>query len=496
MKISVEISRPDDIAWLEGMTKERRLDTLRNCVSIGRLALEQYQIHVDGSKHLEPLLEKFCTEMTESVERTLETVTDSVQSINQTKQELIQMSAGIHQQLAINTNTVMESVKTQQNITEKMMDPITSRIDKMNEEVEKIFSVKGTSNTKGKLGESLIAGHIQTAFPDYEILNMSNQAHEADYHLHTDFGKVLLEIKTYTASVNKDQIQKLYDDIDRTGMELAIFLSTTSGIVGKKHIGWEVYGKNRTIILFFPNSSLSPQGIIFSILFLRALAESGIQKETSDTFYKSEEEVHTMLQLFDELYSDLMYIGEKQTKLRFDIGSLKQQVDKLLDELYKQSFELELDQKRSLEKMYGSIKEKLSIRGKSIDCYQWIGNQMDISKWIESLSIKSDVLSLIFMFYERLQQIDGIRCCYETSSSRMLVVDGSTQKVLCECVLSKTKAEITFQLPKSFDGSISMKPRYESLKGSELLIPLSKAIECYDLIEHRIKQAKEGQLFI
>jgi len=496
MKVTVEINRPDDIAWLESMSKERRNDTIRNSITIGRLALEQYQVHIDGSKHLDPIIQQFRNEMSSVVDKTLESVTNSVQSIQQTKQELLSMSNGIHQQLAINTNTVMESVKTQQSITEKMMDPITSRIDKMNEEVEKIFSVKGTSNTKGKLGESLIAGHIQTAFPDYEVLNMSNQAHEADFHLNTDFGKVLLEIKTYTASVNKDQIQKMYDDIDRTGIELAIFLSTTSGIVGKKQIGWEVYGAKRTLILFFPNSGLSQQGIVFSILFLKALAESGIQKENSDTFYKSEEEVHTMLQMFDDFYSDLMYIGEKQTKLRFDIGSLKQQVDRLLDELYKQSFELELDQKRSLEKMYGAIKEKLSIRGKSLDCYQWISNQMDISKWIASLSIKSDLSVLLSMLYDRLEQIEGIRYCYETSSSRMLVVDGSTQEVLCECVVSKTKAEISFQLPKTFDGSISMKPRYESLKGSELVIPLTKTIECYDLIEHRIRQAKQGQLFV
>jgi hypothetical protein len=412
------------------------------------------------------------------------------------------MSNTIHQQLAINTNTMIESVKSQQTITEKIIDPITSRIDKMNEEVEKIFSVKGTSNTKGKLGESLVASHIQTAFPHYEVLDMSYQAHEADYHVNSDFGKILLEIKTYTNSVNKDHIDKLYNDIDRTGIGLAIFLSTTSGIVGKKNIEWEVYGKNNTIILFFPNSGLGQQNIVFSFLFLKALVESGINKENSNTFYKSDEEVHIMLQMFDDFYRDLVCISEKQSKLRYEISNVKHQVDKLLDDLYKQSFELELDQKRSLEKMYGKIKEKLSIRGKSLDCYQWMNNKLEFTAWIDSLSVKSEQSVLLQLLYDRLEQIGGLTYCYskgcshsaksgmsetyEKSSPRFLVVQASTKKLLCESIVSKTKIDVVFELPKTFTGALSIVPKYESLKGSEITVTLTKAIECYDIIANRL----------
>jgi hypothetical protein len=444
--------------------------------------------------------------MSSAVEKTLQSVTNSVESIQQTKQELISMSNGIHEQLAMNTNTMVESIKSQHNITEKIIQPITSRIDKMNEEVEKIFTVKGTSNNKGKLGESLISGHIQTAFPHYEVIDMSYQAHEADFHINSDFGKILLEIKTYTSSVNKEQIEKLYNDIDRTGIGLAIFLSTTSGIVGKKNIEWEVYGKNNTIILFFPNSGLTQQGIVFSILFLKALLESGINKENSNTFYKSDEEVYTMLQMFDEFYSELVCISEKQSKLRYEISNVKHQVDKLLDELYKQSFELELDQKRSLEKMYGKIKEKLSIRGKSLDCYQWMNNKLELTAWIESLSVKSEQSVLLQLLYDRLEEIGELTYCYskgcshsaksgmsetyERSSPRFLVVNASNKKLMCECIVSKTKIDVVFEIPKTFTGALSIIPKYESLKGSEITITLSKAIECYDIITDRINHYK------
>ena len=490
MKINLEITQVDDISWLESMTKEKRNDTIRNCITLGRLALENYQVHIDGSKHLDPIIQQFRSEMSSAVEKTLQSVSNSVESIQQTKQELVSMSNGIHEQLAMNTNTMVESIKSQHNITEKIIQPITSRIDKMNEEVEKIFTVKGTSNNKGKLGESLIAGHIQTAFPHYEVIDMSYQPHEADYHINSDFGKILLEIKTYTSSVNKDQIEKLYNDIDRTGVGLAIFLSTTSGIVGKKNIEWEVYGKNNTIILFFPNSGLTQQGIVFSMLFLKALVESGINKENSNTFYKSDEEVHTMLQMFDEFYRDLVCISEKQSKLRYEISNVKHQVDKLLDELYKQSFELELDQKRSLEKMYGKIKEKLSIRGKSLDCYQWMNSKLEFTAWIESLSVKTDQSVLLQLLYDRLEQLGELTYCYPKDSPRFLVIHASTKKLMCECIVSKTKIDVVFEIPKTFTGALSIIPKYESLKGSEITITLSKAMECYDIISNRINDNK------
>jgi hypothetical protein len=121
MKINLEITQVDDITWLESMTKERRNDTIRNSITIGRLALENYQVHIDGSKHLDPIIQQFRNEMSSAVEKTLQSVTNSVESIQQTKQELLSMSNGIHEQLAMNTNTMVESIKSQHNITEKII---------------------------------------------------------------------------------------------------------------------------------------------------------------------------------------------------------------------------------------------------------------------------------------------------------------------------------------------------------------------------------------
>lgn len=481
MKITIDINEEDDIKWLEPMSREKRLDTIRNCITIGRLALENYQVHVDASKNFEPIISKFREELNETVQRTLD-------SVGETRDELCKMSSTISEQLAINNHTMIESLKSQNSIAERIIDPISNRIDRVNIELEKIFGVKGSSNVKGKLGESIVAQHIQSAFPDYEVADMSYTPHEADYHISTDYGKVLLEIKTYTASVNKEQIEKLYNDISRTGMNLAIFLSTTSGIVGKKHIQWEIYGKNRCIILYVPNSGLTQQNIVFSILFLKALVGAGINKEGANTFYKSEEELHNLLAMFEDFYSELETVLERQCKLRYEISTVKNSIDQLLDNLYKHCFELELDQRKALERMYGRIRDKLAIRGKSLEQYTWVSDSLEFRGFVESLGIKETLTTSLLQLYGILEELEKFKVCYEKGDkvNKLVIVDKATSNCVCSCLIAKTKIDLVFELPKDFNGCISINPKYESIKGTEITISLASNSECRDIVKARL----------
>jgi hypothetical protein len=486
MKVTIEITNKDDSEWLDAMTKDKRIETIRNCITIGRLAMENYQVHIDGSKNLEPIIAKFRDELDRTVEKTLESVKYSSERIDETRAELTRMSSNITDVLAANTNTMVQSLMDGHRLTEKIIDPISNRIDRMNEQVENIFSIKGSSNVKGKLGENLIATHIATAFPHYEVNDMSNTGHEADFHVVTDFGKVLLEIKTYTVSVNREQIEKLYNDIKRTGIKYAIFLSTTSGIVGKKNISWEVYGDNNTIILYFPNSSLSSAGITFSFLFLKALVQLGIDKESSNTFYKSEEELHSILSMFNDFYTDLTGVLDKQTRLRYDIGSTKNSIDKLMDELYKECFELELEQKRALESIYGRIRDKLSIHGKSLESYTWINDRLEFTNWVETLGIKPVLHTQLYKLYETIVEVDTCASCYEKSDNKLVVVSKVDKRVLSTVLISKTKIDVVFEIPKDFSGPITLNHKYESFKNGDITITLGSGVEQYNIIKSRL----------
>jgi hypothetical protein len=271
-------------------------------------------------------------------------------------------------------------------------------------------------------------------------------------------------------------------------MNLAIFLSTTSGIVGKKHIQWEIYGNNRCIILYVPNSGLTQQGIVFSILFLKALVSAGINKEGANTFYKSEEELHNLLLMFEDFYSELEAVLERQGKLRYEIGTVKSSIDQLLDTLYKHCFELELDQRKALERMYGRIRDKLALRGKSLEQYTWISDSLEFRGFVDSLEIKDTLVGSLLQLYSILEELGRFRVCYEKGDkvNKLVIVNKASNNAVCSCNIAKTKIDLVFELPKDFNGCLSINPKYESIKGSEITVGLVGTSDCRDIVIARL----------
>ena len=496
MKVTVDLTNEHDIQWLRAMScEQKRTETIGHCITIGRLAMENFQVTVQDSGAV------FRAEMEHHMKTALAgvgaCVGESVESMAETRDLL-------SKQLALSNTTMYDALKAQNAMAEKLLDPIASRVDKLNETVEGLFNIKGTSNVKGKFGENFIAQHIQTVFPHYDVQNMSNTAYEADFQIGTEYGKVLLEVKTYSSSVNKEQLDKFYRDIDRTGVSFAIFLSTTSGIVGKKHIEWEVYGKEKTIVLFFPNSSLSQQGVVFSFLFMKALVEAEIHKDTATTFYKSESEVSALMDTFEVFYQKMAHVMEKNGKLRFDIGACKGHIDKMLDDLYKQSFDLELQHKAALEAMYGRLKDKLHLHGGgggglTLAAYQWLGDAAEFATWVRGLAgLKPAQSQSLHYLYDCIMvraHPPSFKLCCDKTQPRLLIVKHDT--VAATCHVSKTKIDVVFELSKEHLATpLTLHPMYESLKNNEITITLATSLtcECYALICRRLLVAPSPSL--
>lgn len=484
MRIGLDISNQEDITWLDGMVKEKKNDIIRNCITIGRLAIENCKMNVDSGKYLEPIIQQFKTITKSEVDKALQSIHVTREQLQETKDEFHELSIDIKQEVKQNSMTMIECVKSQSTLTEKLLEPIHSRIDKMNQEVEKIFSVKSSSNTKGKLGESIIAQHIQTAFSSYGVQNMSQSPHEADYHIHSDFGKILLEIKTYQNTVNKDQIDKFYKDIERTGIGLAIFLSTTSGIVGKKHIEWEIYGSNKTIILFFPNSTLNLENVVFSFLFLKALVDIGVNKGDIGGITKSNEEIIELFKMFDCFYKELLDLLEKQNKLRYQITTVKTSINKSIDELYKQSFDLELEHKGIIENIYGKIKNQMIAYDRPLDIYKPIDDLIEFNTILISLGVKPNQITLLRCVFTENPQV---KICIEKDSKdpRLILLNQTNNIIITTINISKTKIEAMFDIPKGCS-CIAINPKYETFKGRQVILSLENDIECLELFKNKI----------
>lgn len=111
--------------------------------------------------------------------------------------------------------------------------------------------------SKGSSGENVVIDILKERFPDYQIENTSKIPHYGDIQVITSNKiKIMIEVKNYNKTIDQDQIDKLKFDMKFTNINLAIFISLNSGIVGKKRFEIEsfYYGKTNYYIMYIPYS--------------------------------------------------------------------------------------------------------------------------------------------------------------------------------------------------------------------------------------------------
>ena len=75
--------------------------------------------------------------------------------------------------------------------------------------------------------------------------------------------------------LNSKQLKKFYKDLETTGLKLGIFVSNTSGIVGKKDLEWEIINGD-TLVIYISNTGFNGHGCIMATELLLALMDNNI----------------------------------------------------------------------------------------------------------------------------------------------------------------------------------------------------------------------------
>jgi hypothetical protein len=257
-------------------------------------------------------------------------------------------------QVSINPmNTLFDPIKSQMDMfileNKNNMDQIGGRIkENINEiksSVDFLTKTKHNSNLKGKLGEFTIEKIIQEAFPDDNLINMSQSTSESDYHFIFNNYKILIEIKTYGSNVPTSEINKFKRDLDRSGVDLGIFVSTTSGITGYKR--FEIEEENKKII-YIPNSGFDGSAIIWSIILAKKILE--IKTKITNIEKKNYEEY---FQMFENEYNNIC-------KLRYDIQKGKNSIDQIFETLYLQALNIEIKLKNVIKEATNKLEIECS----------------------------------------------------------------------------------------------------------------------------------------
>lgn len=122
-------------------------------------------------------------------------------------------------------------------------------------DINSITDSKLTS--KGSSGENIVLDILKDRFPDFQIENTGKIPHSGDIQVTTISKiKIMIEVKNYNKTIDQEQIEKLKFDMKFTNINLAIFISLNSGIVGKKRFEIEsfYYGKKNYYIMYIPYS--------------------------------------------------------------------------------------------------------------------------------------------------------------------------------------------------------------------------------------------------
>ncbi len=269
------------------------------------------------------------------------------ENIDNTLNNYLKFGHFFHQlsQTQINENVLKKPIEEQfntkwkeyENKNEKLLANFEGRmyenLERVKTSIEKFTEFSNKSSFKGAMGENIVESIIQNYFPDDTLTNTSKKTAESDYHLQCHNGMmILIESKFYSSILNKNEVDKFKRDLIKTGFPIGIFISISSGIVGKKRFDIEKIN-NSQWILYLPNAGLDGASIIWSILFAKE-------------FYKTNQMILTDREIeynwneWEELYDAFQQIYHAFASIKLNISETRNSINKQMDDLVHKSYDV------------------------------------------------------------------------------------------------------------------------------------------------------------
>lgn len=295
---------------------------------------------------------------------------------------------------------------------------IDEKIDEMTLVINKLFGISSTSMKKGEISENLVQKIIDEKYPNYTYDVKSHVPHHADGELSSFSGmKCLVEIKNYTNTVNKDEIDKFKYDLKYTNNTLGIFLSLKTGIVGKKCIDYETFkGNNEDYHIIYISKLMDDMNKLdCGILLLENLYK--IIK--SDNINLKVDQIKKVIY---ENFTNLEDLTSKTSILRNNFTILENTIKSNLDSYYNDLREYELNLKEKMQKVWTTLfsdledintnfvdeKDNILISYKKDKCYQILSKLFDLFNRI-NINVKNEDSTNTYSIYKSSELIGTVK---------------------------------------------------------------------------------------
>ena len=400
MDLSVPIYNEEDIEYIRNLSKEKFDKVIQTALTIGLKSIQMSEVNMDCHSYFDPL------------KRIID------ESGEQNKDKILEIDDKLDALLHIRTN----------------------------------------SSRKGRLSEDLCIQRLIQQYPTWDISDVTYVGHEGDCRAKTPVGEILYEFKSYDTNVNREQINKFYKDLEMTGIKLGIFVSNTSGIVGKKDLEWEIINGS-TLIIYISNTGFNGQGCIMATELLLALVDNNILDHENHWLlhqnYESDSIYQNLVDSLDEYRSN----NEMIYKLRKHIKEFRSKNNSMIDGLESEIFHISLNTENTFSKILGlveSIKSKKQIN-KSFDLDEFILNNNYSDKFIQ---IFKELYKVLLNLSLTIHICDNEWLIYKDGMEE--VAHTKTQKSKIQLCISKYPEELE-----------NFCPQYEEFKDKKIIIALN-----------------------
>ena len=338
MNFTCEITNEEDIKYLSGLSGERQEQIMRTAISIGLKSIQMSEVKMDCHSYIDPLRD----------------IIGSASEIN------------------------------------------TDKIQGIDDKLDALLHIRTNSSRKGRLSEDLCIGRLIQQYPEWSFQDVTHVGHEGDCRATSPIGEILYEFKSYDSNVNKEQIQKFYNDLRLTGVKLGIFVSNTSGIVGKKDLEWEIIGKD-TLVVYISNIGFNGHGCIMATELMLALMANNILDSENQWLlhqnYETDEVYKNLIDSMDNYRSDNALL----VRLQEHVKDHRTKVSSMIDSLEREVFQVSLNSQNTFTKMLGIVEtirgEKLVVGNFSLDDFLNSSQHKLSDKFIE-IFIQLDKISI------------------------------------------------------------------------------------------------------
>lgn len=404
MNININICNKEDIEYLSKLEDTKLDKILKTAISIGLKSIQLSEVNLDCHSYIDPI------------------------------KDIVETSTSLH---------------------EEKLYTIESKLND-------ILHIKTNSSRKGRLSEEICRDILIKNYSSWSFLDVSKEGYEADCKaFETPIGQILYEFKNYDYNVNRDQVTKFIRDLNHTNIKYGIFVSNTSGIVGKKNIEWEII--NDKLIVYVSNMGFEGFGCIIGTELLLSLIKIDIMNKDKWLYHNN---IDTT-----EIFNDLKIIIENlnrnielYTKHKSLISEQRIKINSIIDLLEKSAFDNLLELKDTFNKMI-KISDNINIETKLI-------NNFDKDKFLENNKNK-DIFNKLLECNQK----------YEIKTDNKGLFFYENENLRC-FTKQKNKIELIFPI---YNSNINIDLKYEKLKSNQICVEIKDNIGLWKFLENKLK---------